>query len=138
MATTFDVFVSYPHEEREWVSQLAMALVERGLRAWYGESQIKPGESWIEGVQQGLQASNYFVFIITSRVAQSNWAALELGAALGLGKPIIPVVAEDVAPEDIPGPARLRRYILKADPVTVAEEIIRAISDVREGEKTPA
>ncbi len=138
MSSSYDIFVSYPHEEREWASQLASVLAERGLRVWFGEKQIKPGESWIDGVKQGLQASNYFVFIITSRVIQSNWAALELGAALGLNKSIIPIIAADVTPDEIPGPARLRRYILKSDPATVAEEIVRAISNAPESEKIPA
>lgn len=138
MSETFDVFLSYPHEEGEWVRRLVSALTERGLRVWYDETAIKPGESWIEGLQHGLRASTHFVFVITPKVAQSNWAAFELGAALGMKRSIIPIVAEDVSPDAIPGPARLRRYVLKTDPAVVADEIVRAIAGEREREKTPA
>ena len=131
MTKTYDVFLSYPHEEREWVQQLVHELSERGLRVWYGEAEIKPGQLWGAAVQQALDASDYFVLIITAKTAQSNWAALELGAALGLSKAVIPVVADNLPMDAIPGPARLRQLIVKTDPAKVADEIMRAITKPR-------
>jgi len=63
--------------------------------------------------------------------ARSNWQAVELGAALALQKPLIPIVAEDVPVKDIPGPIKLRKYLLKADPMVVADEIARGIASAR-------
>jgi len=34
--------------------------------------------------------------------------------------------------KDIPGPIRLRKYLLKADPADVADEIARGIASERE------
>jgi nucleoside 2-deoxyribosyltransferase len=60
--------------------------------------------------------------------------AFELGAALALQKPVIPVVAEDTPLEDVPGPIKLRKYLLKGDPEIVAEEIAHGVAPEREGE----
>lgn len=135
---TFDIFLSYPREEREWVRRLADALAEHGLRAWYAEAEIMPGELWAEGLEEGLRSSTYFVSVVTPESAQSNWAAWELGAALGLHKPIIPIVAADVPFEVIPDPVKRRRYIPKTDPAAVAEEIAHSIAGKRKTEKVPA
>jgi hypothetical protein len=40
--------------------------------------------------------------VITPEAAHSNWQAAELGAALALQKPLIPILAEDVPSKDIP------------------------------------
>ena len=72
------------------------------------------------------------VMVITPETVHSNWAALELGAALASQKPLIAIVAEGVPLEDIPGPIRLRKYLLKADPTEIADEIARGILSERQ------
>jgi hypothetical protein len=114
------------------VQRLVEALAARGLRVWFDEAEIRAGEPWANKIETALRSSTHFVSIITQRSARSNWASFELGAALGLHKSIIPVVADDVAPAMIPGPARIRRYIVKADPAIVADEIVRGIAGEHE------
>ena len=128
MPEKYDVFLSYTAKDREWVRRLANALSEQGLNVWYDEIEIKPGDVWRDQTEKGLRASTYVVMVITPEAAHSNWQAAELGAALALQKPLIPIVAEDVPSKDIPGPIRLRKYLLKADPTVVADEIARGIA----------
>jgi hypothetical protein len=40
---------------------------------------------------------------------------------------LIPIVAEDVPFENIPGPIKLRKYLPKGDPIAIADEIADAI-----------
>jgi hypothetical protein len=134
MPEKYDVFLSYTAKDREWVRRLANALLEQGLNVWYDEIEIKPGDVWRDQTEKGLRASTYVVMVITSEAAHSNWQAAELGAALALKKPLIPIVAEDVPSKDIPGPIKLRKYLLKADPTVVADEIARGIVSEREVE----
>lgn len=134
MPDTYDVFLSYQDEDRDWTRRLADALLEAGLRVWYAETEIKPGDSVVDRVEAGLRGSTYVVFI-TPRVV-SNWTAVELGAALALHKPLIPVVAEGSPWEDIPGPIRLRKQLTKGDPAVVADEIIRTVVRERNGTST--
>jgi hypothetical protein len=134
MPEKYDVFLSYTAKDREWVRRLANALLEQGLNVWYDEIEIKPGDVWRDQTEKGLRASTYVVMVITPEAAHSNWQAAELGAALALQKPLIPIVAEDVPSKDIPGPIRMRKYLLKADPAVIADEIARGIASEREVE----
>jgi hypothetical protein len=129
----YDIFLSYHRKDDEWVRRLVDALSKQGVDVWYDE-KIKPGESWREKIEEGLRQSRYVGFIITPETARSNWLALELGAALALKKPLIPIVAEDTPLEDIPGPIRLRKALPKSDPIVVAEKIARGIVHERETE----
>lgn len=134
MSEKYDVFISYSYKDREWVRRLVDALSEQGLHVWYDVMEIKPGDSMLERVEEGLHDSTHVVFVITSETVRSNWAAAELGAALALQKPLIPIVAEDTPLEDIPGPIKLRKYLLKGDPKVVAEEITHAVVSERKSE----
>lgn len=135
MAKKYDIFISYSPKDRAWVRSLVKALQDKGLSVWYDEFEIKPGDALLERIHEGLNKSRNIVFLIGAGASKSNWVAAELGAALALRKPIIPIVQEGTTPEDIPGPIRLRRYLLKQEPSIVAEEIVRATSSEREVEE---
>jgi len=138
MSKKYDIFISSQSKDREWVRSLVNALSEQALRVWYDEVEIKPGDLWRDQIEEGLRESTYVVFVITPETARSNWMAVELGAALALQKPVIPVVAEDTPPEDIPGPIKLRKYLLKGDPRGVAEEIAHGVaSKLKDDGKVP-
>ena len=128
-----DIFISSQSKDREWVRRLVDALSEQALRVWHDEVQVKPGDSWSDRIEEGLRESTHIVLVITPETARSNWVAFELGAALALQKPLIPVVAEDTPSEDIPGPIKLRRHLPKGDPKAVAEEIAHGVVSEREG-----
>lgn len=131
MEKKYDIFISHAGQEREWVRNLVEALSKQGLKVWYDETEVKPGDSFINQVEKGLRHSSNVVIIITPEATRSNWMALELGAALALHKPLIPVVSEDVPPQEIPGPIKLRKYLPKTDPTAVAKEIARSLTSKR-------
>ena len=133
MPEKYDIFLSYPAKDRDWARRLTSALLEQGLHVWYDELEMKPGDMLLDRMEKGLRESTYvvMVIVITPEAAHSNWQAAELGAALALQKPLIPIVAEDVPLKDIPGPIKLRKYLLKADPIVVADEIVRGIASAR-------
>jgi hypothetical protein len=128
----YDIFLSYHHADDEWTKRLVDALSKKGVEVWHDDEKIKPGDSWREKIEEGLRQSRNVVFIVTPETARSNWMALELGAALALKKPLIPIVAEDTPLKDIPGPIRIRKSLTKGDPVAVAERIVRELASERE------
>jgi TIR domain-containing protein len=130
MAAKFDVFIFSAHygDDHEWARQLAKALKERGLSVWLDEDRIKRGEEWGLRVRKALGESSHLVLLVGPGAGKSNFLALELGMALGLGKPIIPVVDAEVPLEEIPGPIRRRRCLKKEDPQLVADEIAEAVA----------
>ena len=131
MATHYDVFLSYQHEDKQWASKLVEALSEAGIRVW-SDMELNFGDVLSDKIEQALHSSDYTVFVLNRESVRSNWTAAELGAALALGKPMIPVVASDVPWEDIPGPVRIRKYLPLGDPKAVAEEVARTITSGRE------
>jgi len=130
MSDAFDVFLSYRHEDLDWVASLARALADRGLHVWYADAQIRPGDSMADRLADALRASDYAVMVISSEDV-SNWAAVELGAILALRKPLIPIIAPQVPWAKVPGPVKLRRHLPKGDPDAAADEIARVISSGR-------
>ncbi|OGO41613.1 MAG: hypothetical protein A2Z04_03690 [Chloroflexi bacterium RBG_16_57_9] len=129
----YHVFISYSHSQadRDWAQRLANALSEMGLRVWYDETEIKPGDPFVERLEEGLRESEYVVFVTPEIL--SNWAAVELGAALALRKPLIPIVAEDMLLENIPGPIRRRKYLPQGDPLAIAGEIAATVASEAKG-----
>jgi hypothetical protein len=137
MSEKYDVFISYSHGDREWVGQFVNALSEQKLHVWYDATEIKPGDPWLDRIEEGLRESTSVVFVITPETVHSNWFAAEMGAALALRKLVIPVLAKDTPLEAVPGPIKRRKYLLRDDPKTVAEEIARRVVSERNGEDEP-
>ncbi len=127
MPEYYDVFLSYHIKDREWVDGLVEALSRRNLQAWNESAEIKAGDLWIEAIENGLRKSRSFVIVITPESLGSNLVAAELGAALALKMPLIPVVSKDAPTEQLPGPIRRRKYLLMNEPDAVAEEICRRL-----------
>jgi hypothetical protein len=128
MAEEFDIFLSYQNSDHEWANGLVRALAGKNLRVWHEATEIEAGDSFIEDIEEGLHNSAYFVVVITPESVGSNWIAAELGAALAMKKPLIPIVSKDTRPELLPGPIRRRKWLAMEDPDVVAEEIAKRVS----------
>ncbi len=120
---SYDVFISYARKDADWVRALVGALEREALRAWYAEREIRPGEAFADRLEEGLRSSHSVVLVLTPESVHSNWMAFELGAALALQKPLIPIVSREVLEKDLPGPVRLRRYLYQDEPEKVAQQI---------------
>ena len=128
---TYDVFISYARQNREWVRRLVDALERASLRVWYDEREIRAGEVFNKRLDEGLRSSRYIAFVFTPDALHSNWVAFELGAALALEKALIPIVSPDVAVQDLPGPIRVRRFLYMEEPNSVAAQIARIVGHER-------
>ncbi|HEV3163662.1 MAG TPA: toll/interleukin-1 receptor domain-containing protein [Isosphaeraceae bacterium] len=122
------VFISYSYVDSDWAGRLAAALAERNIVVWFAGDEIKPGEPFLDRMEEGLRQSAYVVPIISRHSARSSNMAAELGAALALRKLLIPVVEEDAPRDEIPGPIRLRRYLVQREPEQVADEIASVVA----------
>ncbi|MCI0695898.1 toll/interleukin-1 receptor domain-containing protein [candidate division KSB1 bacterium] len=138
MQTTYDVFISYPHQEREWARQFVEMLEKHNLKVWFDEKAIPPDEAFAEKWQEGIRNSKTVVYIVTPEVVNSKGALVELGGALGLDKPLIPIVSEDVPVGELVTPIRRRRWVVKGDPLANANEVARLFSQNGGNSKTAA
>ncbi len=130
MNEKYDVFISHSTASVNFVRDLVHELDQRGIRVFY--DQLVPlGTSLEPAIRDALKESRSVVLVLDQSSASSNWTAFELGAALGMGKRVVPVLSPEVMPQDIPAPIRGVRTIPKGTPQEAATEVIRALQGAR-------
>ena len=117
------VFISHSARDAEWARSFAQALKQRGITVWFDEFDVRPGESWREALEAGLRSSDVLVALFDPDAEARPNLFFELGAAISLGKRVVPVVPKDVDPSALPLDVRLRRYLVRETPVQTAEEL---------------
>ena len=90
---------------------LATALAATGQGVWFDEWELRPGDSLIGGIEEGLANASVFVIIWSEAAAASNWVGTEMRAYLrrrvdDKSLRIIPVMTDDT-----PLPVLLADYL---------------------------
>jgi len=75
----YDAFLSYSSKDREVVRAVAVRLREDGLRVWFDEWKINPGDSIPAKIEDGLEHSRVLVLCMSANAFGSDWAQLEGG-----------------------------------------------------------
>lgn len=97
---SWDVFVSHNRQQKPWVRSLVSQCRRRGLRVFFDEDDIEPGEDIVTGIERGLQGSKHIVVIISPDAMSSRWVALETALSVyldpdGAERKVIPVLLEN-------------------------------------------
>ena len=77
MIYTYDIFISYNNNDRQWAQKFAMRLKRRKFSVFFGETEIKGGESIPESIRQGLTKSRYVIPLLTPQWVNSEWCRFE-------------------------------------------------------------
>ncbi len=75
----YDVFLSHSSKDKHAVRELAGRLKRDGLRVWFDEWEIRPGDMIGRKIEEGLEASRVLVLCMSRHALASEWAALESG-----------------------------------------------------------
>lgn len=110
-------------QDAEWARSFAQALKQRGVPVWFDEFDVKPGESMRDGLESGLRNSDILVALLDAESPSNPNLYFELGAAIGMGKKLVPIVPKGVDPSALPLDVRLRRYLIRETPEETAEEL---------------
>ena len=76
---TFDVFLSHSSHDKAIVRPLAERLRQDGLRVWFDEWELRPGDSIPSKIEEGLEHSRVLVLCLSAQAFGSDWAQLESG-----------------------------------------------------------
>lgn len=76
---SFDVFLSHSSRDKEVVRELAERLKRDGLRVWFDQWEIKPGDNIPSKIEEGLEHSRVLVLCISANAFGSDWSQLESG-----------------------------------------------------------
>lgn len=117
------VFISHTARDTEWARSFAKALKERGVSVWFDEFDVQLGESLREALEAGLRNSDVFVALLDADAPAKPNLFFELGAAIGMGKRVVPIVPKGIDLGALPLDLRLRRYLVRDTPEQTAEEL---------------
>jgi hypothetical protein len=73
----YDVFLSHSSKDKAVVHPLAERLRQDGLRVWFDEWEIRPGDSIPAKIEEGLEHSRVLVLCMSAEAFGSDWAKLE-------------------------------------------------------------
>ena len=84
MSTDFqyDVFLSHNQADKPRVRRLAERLRAVGLRVWFDEWVIQPGDDIYLAIERGLEASRTLVLCLSPAALGSDWVGLERSTVL--------------------------------------------------------
>ncbi|MDV3278033.1 MAG: toll/interleukin-1 receptor domain-containing protein [Nitrososphaerales archaeon] len=85
------VFIAHSFADESFKNTLRDALLKKNMRVYAAEEELSPGTPIQDKVRVKIQESDYVVAIYT-KANPSSGVDQEVGIALGLGKPVIPIM----------------------------------------------
>jgi hypothetical protein len=121
------VFVSYSHSDAQWLGDLVESLHDLGIDVETDISSIPAGEKFADALEHSLRNCDAIVILLSEYNVKSPTVFFDIGAALGMRKPLISIVPKDLDVATIPVELRKRRNLSKGTPQDAAREIADAI-----------
>lgn len=75
----YDLFLSHSSKDKAVAQPLAERLRKDGLKVWFDEWEVKPGDSILAKIEEGLEHSRVLVLSMSAHAFGSDWAQLEAG-----------------------------------------------------------
>jgi hypothetical protein len=75
----YDVFLSHSAKDKAVVRDVAERLRKDGVKVWFDEWVLKPGDSIPAKIEEGLERSRVLVLCMSEQAFGSDWAQLESG-----------------------------------------------------------
>jgi len=110
---SFDIFLSHNVNDKQQVRSLAERLRAEGLRVWFDEWAIKPGDDIYLAVEHGLEAARVLVLCLSEHALASDWVKMERSTVLfrdpsNKGRRFIPLLLDDCK---LPDSLRRFKYV---------------------------
>ena len=100
------IFLSHAGEETANAKELAHQLRQAGVEVWLDVERLKPGDRWMEKIEEGLREASALV-VYVGRSGVRNWVDNEVRVALDRSTKdpsfrLIPVLGPKADPESLP------------------------------------
>ncbi len=110
---TYDVFLSHNSKDKPRVRALAEELRKAGLRVWFDEWVIGPGDDIYLAIERGLEAARVQILCLSPAALGSEWVTLERSTVLfrdptNAGRRFIPLLLTDC---ELPDALRRYKYV---------------------------
>lgn len=118
---SYRVFISYSHDDSAAASSIVSVLKDNGLTVLW-DQDFAFGRGFEEQIKSFIAYAHVFLPLITARSSQRGWVHQEIGYALALNVPVLPV-AVDVLPSQM---------LERLHAVRVTEDAARLKADLSE------
>ena len=120
----YDVFLSHNQADVPRVRRPAGRLCEAGLRVWFDEWVIQPGDDIYLAIERGLEAARTLVLCLSPTALGSDWVGLERSTGLfrvppNAGRRLVPLLLADCKHSDT-----LRRSMPPAKSPSAANSVL--------------
>ena len=88
------VFISYSRKDMDFVRKLAGDMETAGYDVWWDITDLRGGDDWVRSLPAAIEASQFFIIVLTPNSTESEWVQKEYTQALTLRKKIIPLMFE--------------------------------------------
>src|SRR6266481_5742395 len=125
----FDVFLSHNKRDKARVRRLAERLRAAGVRVWFDDWVVKPGDDIYLAVERGLEAARTLVLCLSPAALGSDWVGLERSTVLfrdpsNAGRRFIPVLLAECK---LPDTLRRYKYVdLRRESGSAFDELLSA------------
>ena len=131
----YDVFISHASEDKdEIVRPLAKALVEKGIKVWYDEFEMKIGDSLRRKIDKGLANSRFGIVVISKDFIKKGWTNYELDGiitkAVSGEQIILPIWHNITKKEVIDFSPSLADKLARNTAINTVDEIASEISEL--------
>jgi len=90
------IFISYSKKDVLYAEKLVNALRREGFNPWVDMEELGAGTHWQVRLHKQIQSCDAYILIMSRNAKASNWVPDELVAAKSSGKPIFPLLLDDV------------------------------------------
>jgi len=131
---SYRVFVSYSHQDRECVRAIVDVLQKNGLTVMWDQDFVS-GQGFDEQIKGRVNHAHVFLPLITPNSMAGGWVHQEIGYAMALNVPVLPVCVGEVPGEML---QPLHAVCLKEDLSDLAYKLPRQVFEnlVQHAEKT--
>jgi hypothetical protein len=98
MENKIRVFISYSHKDKELVTRLKNDLGNRCGVNLVSDKNLAAGSGFHEQIKDYIASAHVFMPLITKESSQRGWVHQEIGYALALNIPVLPVTTENHDP----------------------------------------
>jgi hypothetical protein len=95
----FDVFISYPHQDKAAADAACARLEAEGIRCWIAPRDVPPGSEWAGAIVDAIDQCRAMVLIFSSSTNASRQIHREVQRAFDREVPVVPLRIADVVPE---------------------------------------
>ncbi len=109
------VFLAHAEEDSTTAHQVRCSLMREGFTVWTSKTDIQTGSAFQTAIHRGIEEADNIVYLLSPEALRSPYCQDELDYALSLNKRIIPLLARETNPSEVPPVLRGLQYIDLSD-----------------------